>query len=325
MPSDEARQYLAAIVESSDDAIVAKDLNGVVTSWNAGAERLFGYTAQEMVGRPILLLIPDDRRHEEDRILERLRAGEMVHHYETLRRRKDGTLVDVSLTVSPIRNRKGAVIGASKIARDITERRQLAEQQKLILGEMQHRTKNLAAVIDALARQSKPRGNPAVDAFIESFTARLRALLSTGELVVGSPSRKAELRKIFETITERFFDPHDPSRILLSGPVIEVSEQTAGSLGLAVHELATNALKYGALSSNAGRISLEWSEKQEGPASRVLVEWKETGARILGQPDRKGFGSLVIASAVAQETDGHVDLRFEPDGVRCRFAFLYSG
>ena len=283
---------------------------------------MFGYAAQEMVGRPILLIVPDDRRHEEEKILERLRAGERVH-YETLRRRKDGTVVDVSLTVSPIRNRKGTVIGVSKIARDITEKRQLAEQQKLILGEMQHRTKNLTAVIDALARQSKPRGNPAVDAFVDSFTARLRALLSTGELVVGSPTRKAELRKIFEAVTKTFSDPHDPSRVSLSGPIIEVSEQTAGSLGLAVHELATNALKYGALKLDGGRIVLEWGHEQDA-GSRVFVEWKETGIEIFDQPARRGFGSLVIRSAVAHEKKGHVDLLFEPDGVRCRFTFTLA-
>lgn len=115
---------LAAIVESSDDAIVSKNLDGIITSWNSGAERLFGYTAAEAIGKPVLMLIPDDRHDEEREILRRIRAGEKVDHYETVRVRKDGTPVSISLTVSPLMGAAGKVVGASKIARDITERRQ---------------------------------------------------------------------------------------------------------------------------------------------------------------------------------------------------------
>ena len=116
---------LAAIVESSDDAIVAKDLNGVIHSWNAGAERIFGYSAAEAIGRHITLIIPEDRYEEETLVLGRIRAGLPVHHFETVRRAKDGSMIDISLTVSPIRSARGEVIGASKIARDISEQKAL--------------------------------------------------------------------------------------------------------------------------------------------------------------------------------------------------------
>ena len=119
---DIARRRLAAIIESSDDAIISKDLNGIITSWNAGAERLFGYTSDEIVGQSILMLIPPERQHEEPRILERIRRGERIDHYETVRRRKDGSLFDISVTVSPLKDQTGRIIGASKIARDISER-----------------------------------------------------------------------------------------------------------------------------------------------------------------------------------------------------------
>lgn len=143
-----ASRRLAAIVESSDDAIVAKDLNGVITSWNRAAARMFGYSADEAVGRSIRIIIPDDRQGEEDTILGRIRQGEAVDHFETIRRRKDGTTLPISLTISPIRDERGVVIGASKIARDITARKRLDEQT-----ETEHRrTAFLERLTATLAR-----------------------------------------------------------------------------------------------------------------------------------------------------------------------------
>ena len=121
--TEELTARLAAIVESSEDAIISKDLNGIITSWNKGAERLFGYTESEVIGKPVALLIPADRSDEEPSILERIRRGERIEHYETVRQRKDGSLLDISVTISPVRDATGHVIGAAKIARDITGRK----------------------------------------------------------------------------------------------------------------------------------------------------------------------------------------------------------
>lgn len=140
-----AAQQLAAIVESSHDAIVSKDLNGIIASWNYGAERLFGYTADEVIGKPITVIIPPDRLNEEPQILARLRRGECVDHFETVRRRKDGSLIDISLTISPVRDERGRVVGASKIARDITERKDVEAR----LQESELRLKDLLAAIPA--------------------------------------------------------------------------------------------------------------------------------------------------------------------------------
>ena len=126
--SDAIARRLAAIVETSDDAIVSKDLNGIVLSWNQAAERMFGYTAEEMVGKSIRLIIPAERQSEEDTVLAAIRAGRRVEHFETVRRARDGRLVPISLTVSPVLDANGTVIGASKIARDISDRKN-AEQQ----------------------------------------------------------------------------------------------------------------------------------------------------------------------------------------------------
>ncbi|MEJ0043199.1 MAG: PAS domain S-box protein [Rhizomicrobium sp.] len=155
--AEEIRERLSAIVESSDDAIIGKDLNGIISSWNRGAERLFGYVAEEVLGKPVAILIPQDRLDEETVILGKIRSNERVDHYETIRRRKDGSPIELSITVSPIRDSSGRVVGASKIARDISERRRAQEQQELLLGEMKHRTRNFVAVVDAIARQSRPR------------------------------------------------------------------------------------------------------------------------------------------------------------------------
>jgi PAS domain S-box-containing protein len=134
--AEEARLRLAAIVESSDDAIVSKDLNGIITSWNQGAERLFGYTAEEAIGKPVTMLIPQERIDEEPCILERIRRGERIDHYETVRQRKDGSSVEISLTVSPIKNDAGTIIGASKIARDITARKQVEADLRQLTDEL---------------------------------------------------------------------------------------------------------------------------------------------------------------------------------------------
>ncbi|HXI31592.1 MAG TPA: PAS domain S-box protein, partial [Vicinamibacterales bacterium] len=146
--AERAVRRLAAIVESSDDAIISKDLNGIVTSWNRAAERMFGYTAPEIIGKSIRLLIPDDRQSEEDVVLAHVRRGDKMDHFDTLRRRKDGSLIPISLTVSPIRDAAGRIVGASKIARDISERRE-AEQERARLLAI---TEQHAAVTERLNR-----------------------------------------------------------------------------------------------------------------------------------------------------------------------------
>src|ERR1051326_5039067 len=129
--AEQAQAHLAAIVTSSNDAILSKTLQGIITTWNAAAERIFGYRAEEMVGQSILRLIPKDMRDEEDRILKRIRAGERIEHYETIRVTKYGRYIPVSLTISPIKDSAGKIIGASKIARDITERKQAEEARRI--------------------------------------------------------------------------------------------------------------------------------------------------------------------------------------------------
>jgi PAS domain S-box-containing protein len=173
--AESASHLLSAIVDSSEDAIISKDLDGVITSWNKSAERLFGYTAEEAIGQTVAkLLIPEDRQEEEPDILSRLRKGERVDHFETLRRRKDGSRIDISLTISPVKNAHGVIIGASKIARDITETKRV--QKKLM--ESEGRFRQLADTMPQIVWTAGPDGN--VDYYNErwyEFTGRSRVPL----------------------------------------------------------------------------------------------------------------------------------------------------
>ncbi len=146
-PDDVTIRHLARVVESSDDAIISKDLKSVITSWNRAAERIFGYTAAEAIGRSIRMIIPADRQAEEDMVLARIAAGEAITHFETIRQRKDGTQIPVSLSVSPIHDDEGRVIGASKIARDISDRAQAALATRRLAAVVDHRMTRLSRKI----------------------------------------------------------------------------------------------------------------------------------------------------------------------------------
>lgn len=143
--NEERLRWLASIVESSDDAIISKTLDSIITSWNRGAERMFGYTAEEAVGKPITILIPPHRRDEEREILERIGRGERIDHYETVRERKDGSSIVVSLTISPIRNEESRIIGASKVARDVTERKRAEAREAMLMAELNHMNRTATA------------------------------------------------------------------------------------------------------------------------------------------------------------------------------------
>ena len=148
-------RWFQSIVESSDDAIVSKNLDGIITSWNRGAERIFGYTAEEAIGQPIMIVIPRDRQDEERMILTRIRRGERIDHFETVRQHKQGSLIVVSLTVSPVKTAEGKIVGASKIARDITEKKRSQEKIATLAQEAEHRSKNLLATVQATVSLSQ--------------------------------------------------------------------------------------------------------------------------------------------------------------------------
>jgi PAS domain S-box-containing protein len=307
----ESDRRLAAIVEASTDAIASKDLNGIVRSWNHGAERLFGYAAEEMIGKPVTRLIPADRQREEDAILERIRRGERVEPYETLRARKDGTLVDVELSVSPIRDIEGRIVGASKIARDISERKQAQTRQELLSRELHHRTKNLFAVVDAVVARSFA-GKSTIGDAEAAVRHRLYSLAQTHVMLLDKQWQGADLCEIVRTEMTPY-----AGRVMIDGPSITLDSQATQNFALALHELATNAAKYGALSNQAGQVRVAWSvvPSMNGP-SRFQFRWEEQGGPPVSVPEGRGFGSTVLEQVMAEYFDNPPRIEFAPSGVR---------
>lgn len=310
----DAAQRLASIVESSDDAIISKDLTGIIKSWNRGAERVFGYNAAEIIGKPMTTLIPADLQHEEPEILRRIINGERIDHYETLRQRKDGRIFHVSVTVSPIRDRSGKIIGASKIGRDIDLSKKAQEQQSLLLREMHHRAKNLFAVASGVvALSARSAGNPGDMA--QAIQSRLAALARAHDLTMpqeGDVVAKTSLRDLAGTI----LSPYDTAadRIDIRGDAVECGANVATSFALLLHEFATNSVKYGALSVAAGGVRLHW---QTGGDVLEMI-WTEQGGPLVVAPSgREGFGGTLV-TATAKSLGAVVEREWRPQGLRIR-------
>jgi PAS domain S-box-containing protein len=309
-------QRLAAIVEFSDDAIISKDANGIILTWNKGAERIFGYTAEEVVGRPVNILIPPDRQDEEPAILARIRRGEAIDHYETVRMRKDGSLLDISLAVSPLKDETGRVAGASKIARDVTERRRQEERRSVMMHELNHRVKNTLATVQSLAAQSFRRSSRASE--FRQFEGRLLAVARVHDLLSRHDWGGVGLRPL----VERILCPIcvDAKRIELEGPPLRLPPKIALALALAFHELGTNAMEHGALSSEKGRIKLQWRFTESDVKSGFQLRWKETGGPKVKPPKTRGFGSLFLERVLSSELKGRTSLSFAPGGVTYEIA-----
>jgi PAS domain S-box-containing protein len=318
--AEEATRRLAAIVTSSDDAIVSKDLSGIIKSWNSGAEHLFGYTAAEVIGKPITILIPPDRHGEETHILECLRRGERIDHYETIRQRKDGSRVEISLTVSPLKDAQGRVIGASKIARDITERRRAEEKQHLLLREMNHRVKNLFALAAAVITLSvRSAETPRVLA--ESVRDRLAALARAHDLTLPDlregrekADRPTTLPNLVRTIVAPYQDHNSFS---VNGPDVPVGGKPALAIALLLQEMATNAAKYGALSSQNGHVDVTWCVSED----KLSLTWQERGGPpVEGEPKNEGFGSLLARLTVTGQLGGTMSHDWGKEGLTVKLS-----
>ncbi len=303
-------EWLSAIIESSDDAIISKDLNGIIASWNNGARRLFGYSAAEAIGKPVTLLIPVERHDEETRILERIRRGQRIEHYETVRRRKNGDLVEVSLTVSPVKDASGRIVGASKIARDITERKQREQRIALLAREVDHRSKNLLALVQAMVHLTQA---DSVGELKASIQGRLQALAGAHALLAQSRWEGVDLCGLVAEELSPYCQDDDP-RAEIDGPTVVLEPITAQSIAVALHELTTNAVKYGALSVPTGRLHVAWWHPNEGG---LVLRWVETGGPAVKPPTRRGFGTAVVGRMIRDQLKGEVQMDWREEGLVC--------
>ena len=315
--SEEAGLRLAAIIESSDDAIVSKDLDGTITSWNGGAERIFGYLAEEIIGKPITILIPPDRQKEEEAIMGRIRRGQRVEHYQTVRQRKDGGLIDISLSISPVRNAQGNVIGASKIGRDITEHKRSEAQIVNLAREAEHRTKNILATVLATVRLSHSDTSDDLKQLIEG---RINALAKVHTLFVESRWMGAELHRLVKQELLPYRGETE-ARVRIDGPAVMLEPTTAQTIAISLHELATNAAKYGSLSAAGGHVEIAWSRMSDG---RLSLRWIESGGPPVTPPTHRGFGTRIIENIIAGQLRGEVRFDWRDQGLTCEIALLVA-
>ena len=436
--------WLAAIIESSDDAIVSKKPDGTITSWNPAAQKLFGYTPDEVIGRSISILAPPDRENEIPAILARIGRGEKVPRYETVRRRKDGSLVEVSLTVSPIFEPTGGIIGASKIARDITERkraeralreseerfrtlantvpdiiwvanpdgtmtflndrglrfcgiarehnagqwpelamhpddrercveqwaralregtdyevevrhrrhdgeyrwfltratpvrgegqitawfgsttdihdrRQAEEQQRRLTSELSHRVKNMLSVVQVLAARSGAKAASVAEC-IEVFHGRLQALSAAHSALVAGHWNWVSLARLVQTTLAPYLAESD--RIRLDVKDLQLDSEIALTLAIGLHELATNAAKYGALSSPTGRITLMGRVETGQDGDELHLLWQEDGGPKVEPPTAAGFGTTMLTQAIQYQHKGRAELDWRKEGLVYRIVLL---
>lgn len=301
---------LASIVDSTDDGIVSKDLNGIVTSWNRAAERIFGFSAEDMIGGPIMRLIPPDRQGEEQAILDSIRAGRRVDTFTSMRMRKDGSEVPVSVTISPIVGRDGVIVGASKIARDISQARKAEAIRDMLMREVAHRSKNMLAIVEAIVRQTVR--TQSVDAFASTLSGRLQSMAASQDLLFDNNWSGVEISALARSQLGHANDPAAP-QIDIEGPPLILSPASAQALGMALHELSTNALKFGALSTRHGSVRLRWGIRDE--TNRFVLVWTEAGGPPVRAPEELGFGHLVLVRMTEASLQARAAMHYEPTGV----------
>ena len=300
------------MVESvSDYAIFMLTSEGYIASWNPGAERIKGYHASEILGRHFsTFYLPDEIASGKPEMELRVAKQQGKYREEGLRVRKDGSTFYADVTITAVFE-DGKLRGFGKVTRDITERRRAEQQQRLLLDELNHRVKNTLATVQSITRQTLQKG-VSLEEFRDAFEARLVALSHTHNLLTAGSWEGAPLRDIIAAELSPYLQV-DAANLTASGPDVYLRPKPAVALGMALHELATNAAKHGAFSIPTGRVKLSWSKS--GPLLRL--EWKESGGPPVQAPKRKGFGSRLLERGLAHELGGKTRLDFAPAGLRC--------
>jgi len=304
-----------AIVDTAVDAIVVIDETGHVEAFNPAAERLFGYQAQEIIGRNVRILMPEPYHAEHDGYLSRYRqTGErriIGIGREVSGLRRDGSTFPLELSIAEWR--EGGQRFFTGVMRDITERRRAEELQRLLVNELNHRVKNTLATVQSVAGQTLRNATDLLGAR-DSLTTRLLALARAHDLLTRESWDGAELRDVVASLIASH---GDAERFAVQGPAFRLAPKAALSLSMALHELMTNAAKYGALSNDAGRVALTWASKKTAETERLDLRWEEFDGPSVTTPSRQGFGSRLITGGLARELGGDVRLEYPSTGVVC--------
>jgi PAS domain S-box-containing protein len=307
-----AAEQLAAIVAHSSDAIVSVDGGGRILNANRAFSDIFQFARDEVIGAKLAdLIVPEQFRGRFEEKLGRAKQrpvkGEIVR-----RRRKDGAFLDFSLSLAPMRDEEtGETVAVSAIYRDVTALTRAAEHIEFLLREVNHRSKNMLAVVQAVARQTA-RFAESPEAFTDGFMARLAAIGASHDMLVSRDWRGVQIGELTRIQCCELLDSEE-SRISVTGDLIEINPRAAETYGLALHELATNAVKYGALSTPEGWVELTFSMDEEAGLYRLI--WREQGGPPVDPPERNGFGVCVLTRTAPQSIEGESSLEFPPDGL----------
>jgi PAS domain S-box-containing protein len=308
-------QRLQAIVDSAKEyAIITFDEKGRITSWNPGAERLLGYSEEEAIGQSGgIFFTPEDRATGKPEI-------EMTHAREEGRsvderwhQRKDGSIFWGSGLMLPMEGHPRDRY--LKIFRDNTTERHTQERQRILTYELNHRVKNLLTIVQSVAMQTLRQSGCSEDTR-DALESRLVALARAQDVLTAGAWRGGDLREIIEGSLRLLVHEGFESRVHLQGPEVHLDSGALIGLSLALHELATNAVKYGALSNASGSVEIGW-ETSEGANPQFRLRWIERGGPPVQAPARRGFGSRVIEEGLAHEFDGRVELKFAREGLEC--------
>ncbi len=308
----------AALVACSGEAMIGLSRAGVIESWNPAAEDLFGYRSEEARGQPSEILEPLERRAGGDSLMRRTAAGDRAQ-WQTVLLARDGEQVAVDVSLAPIKDRAGELVGAVAVVLDIRKRLAAERQVGLVLRELSHRTKNLMSIVLSIARQTAQRSRNLAH-FQEIFAGRVQALSAAQDILVHHNWEGVSAGALVRSQMLPFVAEGD-DRLAVEGPMFRLSPEAAEGFSMAIHELATNSSKYGALARRGGRVVVNWQVVGEERPKRFRIRWRETGGRKVNPPKSTGFGLLVIKDMMEQRTGGTVELSFAPEG----FSWTFEG
>ena len=280
---------------------------------------IFGLSAEQAVGQPLSMLLPPDPSEETRKFFVSHERPTRLAEFDMIWVRPDGTSVPLAISYSPVCDQDGTMFAGKLIARDVTERVRAERHTEMMMAELNHRVKNTLATVQAIAQQTIVNA-PDLPTFRESFLSRLLALSHTHNLL----ARDAWLGAPLSGLVNNELAPYRPddartndARVCLQGDELILPPKHALALSMALHELATNAGKYGSLSVPEGRVSVTWTTRMQGQRPRLQLQWTETGGPAVVPPTRRGFGTRLINEGVPYELDGEVTLEFPPSGVTC--------